>query len=124
VHENGMVRAVVKKYAEALGIEVILVGHLHGKIGAGQVWGRDQGQEETSYDSREHRLGMNAAPLLQHDMTCTPTGRRVFPSRGGFLSWVRCGKHPNADTYTFTILQALLVKSFIINAKLADVTDS
>ena len=39
-------------------IEVILVGHLHGKIGAGQAWGRDQGQEETNSHSREHKLGL------------------------------------------------------------------
>ncbi len=34
VYENGMVRAVVEKYAETLSIEVILVVHLHGIIGA------------------------------------------------------------------------------------------
>ena len=34
VHKNGMVRAVVEKNAETLSIEVILVGHLHGKITA------------------------------------------------------------------------------------------
>src|SRR5580658_3576578 len=56
VHENGMVRAVVEKNAETSSIEVILVGHLHGKIGAGQALGRDHGQEETNSDSREHRL--------------------------------------------------------------------
>jgi hypothetical protein len=39
-----------------LSIEVILVGHLHGKIGAGQACRRDQGQQETNSDSREHRL--------------------------------------------------------------------
>src|ERR1700685_2668528 len=54
VHKNGMVRAVIKKNAETLSIEVILVGHLHGKISARQAWGRDQGQEKTSYDSHEH----------------------------------------------------------------------
>jgi hypothetical protein len=58
IHENGMVRAVVKKNAKTLSIEVILVGHLHGKIGAGQAWGRDHGQEETNSDSRKHRLGL------------------------------------------------------------------
>jgi hypothetical protein len=58
VHKNGMVRAVVEKNAETLSIEVILVGHLHGKIGAGQASGRDQGQEEANSDSREHRLGL------------------------------------------------------------------
>jgi hypothetical protein len=52
-----MVRAVVKKNAETLSIEVILVGHPHGKIGARQALDRDQGQEKTSYDSREHKLG-------------------------------------------------------------------
>ena len=45
VYENGMVRAVVEKYAETLSIEVILVGHLHGKIGAEQAWAGGQGQE-------------------------------------------------------------------------------
>jgi hypothetical protein len=53
-----MVRAVVETNAETLSIEVILVGHLHGKIGAGQAGGRDQDQEETNSDSREHRLGL------------------------------------------------------------------
>jgi hypothetical protein len=48
VYENGMVRAVVEKNAETLSIEIILVGHLHGKIGAGQALGRDQGQEKTT----------------------------------------------------------------------------
>jgi hypothetical protein len=52
-----MVRAVVEKDAETLGVEVILVGHLHGKIGARQALGRDHRQEKTSYDSREHKLG-------------------------------------------------------------------
>src|SRR5947209_1426368 len=58
VDKNRMVRAVVEKDAEALSIEIILVGHLHGKIGGGQEWSRDQGQEEASYDSREHRFGL------------------------------------------------------------------
>ena len=44
IHENGMIGAVVQKNAEALGVEVILVGHLHGKFGAaGQAWDRDYG---------------------------------------------------------------------------------
>jgi len=34
-----MVRAVVEKYAETLSIEIILVGHLHRKIGGGQALG-------------------------------------------------------------------------------------
>src|SRR5215469_12441986 len=58
VNKHGMVRAVVEKDAETLRIEVILVGHLYGKIGAGQGLGRDQRQEETSSDSREHRWGL------------------------------------------------------------------
>jgi len=53
-----MVRAVVEKNAETLRVEVILVGHLHGEIGARQARGRDQRQEEANYDSREHRLGL------------------------------------------------------------------
>ena len=66
VHKNRMVRAVVEKNAETLSIEVILVGHLHGKIGAGQVWDRHQGQQETNSDLREHRLGL--IPLLCPNM--------------------------------------------------------
>jgi hypothetical protein len=67
-----------------LRIEVILVGHLHGEIGAEQAWAGGQGQEETHYESGEHRLGQTA-PLPQHTMTCTPSGRRLF-SRSGDLS--------------------------------------
>jgi hypothetical protein len=61
VYENGMVRAVVEKYAKALSIEVILVVHPHGKIGAKQTWAGGQGQEETNSDSGEHRLGANCS---------------------------------------------------------------
>jgi hypothetical protein len=50
-----MVRAVVEKNAETLSIEVILVGHLHGKIGADQARDPDQDQEERNFDSHEHR---------------------------------------------------------------------
>jgi len=56
-----MVCAVVEKYAEALGIEIILVGHPHVKIGAGQAWAGVQGQEKTHADSGEHRLGRNGS---------------------------------------------------------------
>ena len=72
VYENRMVRAVVEKHAKTLRIEVILVGHLHGKIGAEQAWagsqGQDQGKEETHFDSAEHRLD-EVAPSPQHYMT-------------------------------------------------------
>jgi hypothetical protein len=51
-----MVRAVVEKYAKTLSIEVILVGHRHGKIGAEQAWAGDQGKEKTHSNSGEHRL--------------------------------------------------------------------
>jgi len=47
---NGMVRAVVEKYAKTLCIEVILVGHSHGEIGPEQTWAGGQGQEERHSD--------------------------------------------------------------------------
>ena len=50
VYENGMVRAVVEKYAKTLSIEVILVGHSHGKIGAEQAWAGGQAQKEKHSD--------------------------------------------------------------------------
>ena len=50
VYEDGVVGAVVEKYAKTLSIEVILVGHLQGKIGAEKAWTGGQGQEETHYD--------------------------------------------------------------------------
>ncbi len=37
VYENGMVGAVLEKYAKALRTEVILVGRVHGKICATQA---------------------------------------------------------------------------------------
>ena len=43
VDEDGMIGAVVQKYAEPLGVEVILVGHVHGEIGAEQAWAGGQG---------------------------------------------------------------------------------
>ena len=61
VYENGMVRAVVEKYAKTLSIKIILVGHSHGKIGAEQARAGGQGQEKTHSDSREHRLGSNCS---------------------------------------------------------------
>ena len=39
-----MACTVVEKNSETLSIEIILVGHLHGKIRAAQAWGRDQAQ--------------------------------------------------------------------------------
>jgi len=39
-----------------LSIEVILVGHLHGKIGAEQAWAGAQGQEETHSDSSDETV--------------------------------------------------------------------
>ena len=57
IYENGMVRAVVEKYAKTLSIEVILFGHPHGEIGSEQAWDRDHSQEEINSNSREHRLG-------------------------------------------------------------------
>ena len=42
----------------------------------------------------------------------------------GFLSEVRCGKCPNTDTFTYTVLREFLVKLFIIMAELADAADS
>ena len=47
----------------------------------------------------------------------------VLQSRG-FLSEVRCGKCPNTDTFTYTVLREFLVKLFIITAELADAADS
>jgi hypothetical protein len=44
-----------------LSIEVILVGHPHGKIGAEQAWAGGQGHEKTHSDSGEHRLGSNCS---------------------------------------------------------------
>src|SRR5581483_1272718 len=71
VYKNGMVRTVVEKYAEALGVEIILVGHLHGKIGAEQARTGGHGQEKTHSDSGEHRWDQTL-PLLrerQHNRT-------------------------------------------------------
>ncbi len=56
VYEHGMVRAVVEENTKALGIKVILVSHLHGKVGAEQAWAGEQGQEKTNSDRGEHRL--------------------------------------------------------------------
>jgi hypothetical protein len=83
VYEDGMVRAVVEKYAETLSIEVILVVHLHGKIGAEQARATGQGQEETHSDWGEHRLG-STAPLPQQYKTYTRSGRRLFHERSDF----------------------------------------
>jgi hypothetical protein len=69
VYENGMVRAVVEKYAKTLCVEVVLVSHLHGKIGGEQAWGGGQGQEETNSESGEHRLQSNCSfASTLHDM--------------------------------------------------------
>jgi hypothetical protein len=51
-------------------IEVILVGHPHGKIGSVEAWDRDHHQEEINSNSLEHRLGWILL-LCPHDMTCT-----------------------------------------------------
>ena len=56
VHKNRMVGVVVEKHAETLRVEIVLIGHPHGKIGAEQVWARGQGQEKAHVESREHRL--------------------------------------------------------------------
>jgi hypothetical protein len=37
---------------------------------------------------------------------------------------VGCGKYPNTDTFTYTVLEEFLAKLFIINAELADAADS
>lgn len=50
VYKNRMVGAVVEKYAKTLSIEIILVVHSHGKIGAEQAWARGQGQEKRHSD--------------------------------------------------------------------------
>ena len=39
-----------------MSVEVILVGHLHGKIGAEQAWAGAQGQEETYSDSNDETV--------------------------------------------------------------------
>jgi hypothetical protein len=55
VYKNRMVRAVVKKNAETLSIEVVLVGDVHRKISAGQDRIQEQvKKEETDYDSPKH----------------------------------------------------------------------
>jgi hypothetical protein len=54
-----MVSAVVEKHAETLRVEVVLIGHPHGKIGAEQAWARGQGQEKAHFESRGHRLRLN-----------------------------------------------------------------
>ena len=46
IDENRMVCAVVKKYAEPLRIKVILIGDLHGEVGAEELGAGDQYQEE------------------------------------------------------------------------------
>ena len=56
VYENGVIRAVVEKDTKALSIEVILVGHRHGNIGAEKTWAAGQGQEQTHSNSVEHRF--------------------------------------------------------------------
>ena len=33
---------------------------------------------------RVNKIGIDTAPLTQHDMTCTPYGRRLFSRRGDF----------------------------------------
>jgi hypothetical protein len=39
-----------------LRVEIVLVGHLHRKIGAEQARAGSEGQEDTDSDSGEHRL--------------------------------------------------------------------
>jgi hypothetical protein len=54
-----MVRAVVEKDAKTLCVEVILVGHFHGKIGAEKACAGGHGQKKTNSDSGEHSLESN-----------------------------------------------------------------
>lgn len=47
-------------------------------------------QKNSRKQSAEHRFGQTT-PLPQHSMTCTPSGRRRFPTRGDFERTARWG---------------------------------
>jgi hypothetical protein len=64
IHKNGMIGAVVEKYAEALGIEITLVVYFHGEIRAGEARSSHHGEEEKHLDSREHRSNYCCLALI------------------------------------------------------------
>jgi hypothetical protein len=43
IYKDGMISAVVEKYAKALSIKVVLIRHTHGEIGPEQAWAGGQG---------------------------------------------------------------------------------
>src|ERR1700757_5281578 len=97
VDKNGMVRAVVKKNAETSSVEVILVGHLHGKIGAVQAWAKRHGKEEAHYESGEHRQRLDYYSFGMSLNDERTVRARLFPWRGfgGHREEVRRPRHPS-----------------------------
>jgi phosphoglycerate dehydrogenase-like enzyme len=54
IYEYGVIGTIVEKDAKTLGIEIILVGHLHGEIGGECAGGERQSQKEPYRKSGEY----------------------------------------------------------------------